>query len=676
VSALPNRAPRLAGALAAGAAVAGAAAALACGPYFPNRILTGRRSAILSAPEADFAEEIKRFQPSLKPGLKAVPPKGEDYARQTFEAAAADLKAALAKSEMGERQRDVLEANYAVLRRSVAAAPRDLAVPKSLPKEFALYLRGAAAWRRGEEDEARKHWKALLGLPAEERRWRSTWAAFMLGKSWTESAFPDRAAPWFQKVRELQAAGFKDTLGLAASSFGWQARAALNAEDPVDAAALYLKQHAAGDPTALPSLQTAADEILHAPEADQVRAARDRAARQVVTAYLISRAGPYRERPGREKALAWLKAAGKAGVRRLESADRLALAAYQAAEMKTAEEWLERADPNAPLTLWLRAKLLLREGNVDAAAGLLARTVRAFPRAEVWSDPRYWAGYYEGSGLKARDQVRGELAVLRLGRRQYVESLDLLVRGGFWGDAAYVAERVLTPEELVRYVNRNWPEPKPRGEDDYGFRPEEEIRYVLARRLARLRRFSEARPYYPPKMRPVLDAYRRALAHGRDERRAKHERAAALWKAARLARYQGMELIGTEVEPDWALHSGSFSRRAASRTRTGPKTEKLLRASSDEVRRLRMHRVFPEKRFHYRYTAADLAWEAAALMPAGKEATARVLCEAGTWLKARDPQEADRFYKALVRWCPNTELGREAARLRWFPAFKPAARQQ
>ena len=47
--------------------------------------------------------------------------------------------------------------------------------------------------------------------------------------------------------------------------------------------------------------------------------------------------------------------------------------------------------------------------------------------------------------------------------------------------------------------------------------------------------------------------------------------------------------------------------------------------------------------------------------------TARVLCEAGTWLKNRDPQAADRFYKALVRRCGRTDIGREADQLRWFP---------
>ncbi len=76
----------------------------------------------------------------------------------------------------------------------------------------------------------------------------------------------------------------------------------------------------------------------------------------------------------------------------------------------------------------------------------------------------------------------------------------------------------------------------------------------------------------------------------------------------------------------------------------------------------------PDRRFHYRWQAAALAWEAAQLMPNNTDETARVLCTAGTWLKDRDPEGADQFYKALVRRCRKTALGRQADVLRWFPA--------
>ncbi len=57
-------------------------------------------------------------------------------------------------------------------------------------------------------------------------------------------------------------------------------------------------------------------------------------------------------------------------------------------------------------------------------------------------------------------------------------------------------------------------------------------------------------------------------------------------------------------------------------------------------------------------------------MPDNSDETARVLCIAGSWLKIRDPQAADQFYKTLVRRCGKTKLGREADKLRWFPKIE------
>ena len=32
-----------------------------------------------------------------------------------------------------------------------------------------------------------------------------------------------------------------------------------------------------------------------------------------------------------------------------------------------------------------------------------------------------------------------------------------------------------------------------------------------------------------------------------------------------------------------------------------------------------------------------------------------------------NPDEADKFYKELVTTCPDTELGKEAEKIKWFP---------
>ena len=61
-------------------------------------------------------------------------------------------------------------------------------------------------------------------------------------------------------------------------------------------------------------------------------------------------------------------------------------------------------------------------------------------------------------------------------------------------------------------------------------------------------------------------------------------------------------------------------------------------------------------------------------MPDNSAETAHLLWMAGTWIKYADPKAADRFYKALVRRCGQTPLGREADRRRWLPNETTVAR--
>jgi hypothetical protein len=100
-----------------------------------------------------------------------------------------------------------------------------LAEVTDLPDEFADYLAGAAAISDldGDETEARKHWERLLARPASERKFKSTWAAFMLGKTWEEKD-DDKAVEYFQMVRDLAKRGFADSTCLAVAAIGLEAR--------------------------------------------------------------------------------------------------------------------------------------------------------------------------------------------------------------------------------------------------------------------------------------------------------------------------------------------------------------------------------------------------------------------------------------------------------------------
>jgi hypothetical protein len=501
----------------------------------------------------------------------------------------------------------------------------------------------------------------------------------------------EKAREYFQQTRELAKKGFSDSIGLATASLGLEARVNLDQKQFEKAIELYLEQLAAGDYSAVESLRVTANQAFDNNDPDGsllVPLAKNSRTQRVLTAYLISHSQNYSASPwaGRETTdsigLRWLRSVETAGVADVESAEKLALAAYQDGSFAEAKRWIKKAG-GSPLTRWLQAKLLLREGKIAQATGLLAGLSRSFPIEDRGTnEPQNFTDnlYVEFSdesreshGIGA--QVLGELGTLQLARQEYVSSLDSLLRAGFWQDAAYVAEQVLALDELKSYVDRFWPAPKvgtndPAANDTPAEssprRLAEDIRYLLARRLTRSQRGFEARPYYPATWRPKFDELAVALNDGWNEALPPQQRAKSLFTAAIIARTNGMELSGTELAPDWFVHQGEFEVGVTADLRTN-KNFRILPATDDELRRAFAHNADPEVRFHYRYQAAFLAWGAARLMPNNSDETARTLCIAGCWLKNRDPDTADLFYKSLVRRCRKTAIGAEADRIRWFP---------
>jgi hypothetical protein len=536
-----------------------------------------------------------------------------------------------------------------------------------LPNEFASYFRGSLALRKGDIASALYEWESILNLPPAERHFKSTWAAFMLGKLLTETE-PARAIEYSQQVRTLATLGFADSAGLATASIGWEARLHRRQRDFRRSLELYVEQHSAGDESALNSLRfVASDALYEAKNLSQL--ATNPLVRRVVTAYAISGDGIYWPDSGApHQAIAkWLAAVGSVEVTDPDEMEMLALAAYRGAVFDAAQRWLKRA-PATPVTLWLQAKLQIRVGKVTQALSLLARAHAAFPnRPEDEESPHDTLAdnvFIPDGKIYPRQHILGEMGVLRMTRRDYTEALDCFLRGGFWADAAYVAERVLTTEELKAYVDREWSD-LAEGIDDKGTRSMRPyIRHLLARRL--VRSFLPARAHFPDDLQPKYDELMASLKLGENETLSPTERASGWFEGAKLLRKHGLELIGTELEPDWHLTDGRSERSLTITSRTN-ECPKVLAPTADELSRARRHHADPEERFHYRYQAAFIALQAASLLPDNSDQKAEILHTAGTWLKARDPQTADIFYKHLVLRCRKTALGSAADVLRWFP---------
>jgi tetratricopeptide (TPR) repeat protein len=469
--------------------------ALACGPWMPVELLSREDAALLYAPTAIFEREVARLH-LRSPKHKAIPALPASHQEQVFNLELADLRTALESTRLPEERVSSTVQQYAQLRQklqdytkkvqewrvleyqqghwpdSAPTLPPIPALPsfqfsENIPAEFQDYLEGAISWHNPADSEkaiARAAWERLLGRPIEERRWKTTWAAFMLGKYWS-SKDPQRAIDYFRKLRAFASRGSHDSCGLAAASLGLEAQLQLKEKKYEYAVDLYFEQLAAGDASATNSLRFTAASILGDSGADLTSLAQNPRARRLLTSYLISCGNTTgwmdtpRIVPGQVQR--WLTAVETANITDLESAEKLALTAYKANEMDLARRWVKRSS-KSPFTQWLQAKLLLHEGKLQPAAKLLSGASRAFPLAPLDPEDRATPWFeetlhmQEHQGFSIGQAACGETGILKLARRDYAQALDCFLRAGFWRDAAYVAERVMTLQELHAFVDQCW----------------------------------------------------------------------------------------------------------------------------------------------------------------------------------------------------------------------------
>ncbi len=670
-------------------AVCGLAAFLpadhACGPDFPNAYLASSPDELAGLPTLSFPAELARLLP---PGT--TPPKFRPSpANGAINSAEADeVREALAR-RVSRRKLDILVADYSRNNPS-----------EELPQEFQLYAVGAQAWHVDRFNEAIGAWRELLALPAGQRHYRTVWAHYMIGRALWDSD-NQAARTSFQAAREGHRAGFADSQDLATASLGWEARILLRQKNYPEAMRLYFQQYTAGDPGAVTSLQLMLQQFFQedgegriTPEDILRTIATDRQLRGIVSAWFVSRGGPHAPWTLRaaKQFRSWLTALPKSKELDPAEADRWAWAAYQNGMWSEADEFARVAPVDAPASEWVRAMLLLRNGDLRAATEHLAGAARGFPTDDALhsklfldDDARY-AATHEDLPAERLNGVRG---VLALQREQYRDALRLFFEAGHWVDAAYVSEHVLTLEELQEFVNAEAPTVKApsTGEPDRDS-PEARaatrvraLRHLLARRLVRAGQFDRAREFFPTEIVPTYDRYVALVRDGYREENPRQLRALALWQAAQIVRTSGMEIQGTELEPDYAVWDGNSewpelgqlrltdgarqSRWTLYERRNWTGLSRTLVATEEEATRTGNVKL-PTRRFHYRQRAAELAFLAATLLPDNDDLTATILNTAGRWIAPRYPDDAQLFFKTLVFRCPHTALGKAAAERHWF----------
>jgi hypothetical protein len=615
------------------------------------------------------------------------------------------------------------------------------ALPKllrDLPEEFRFYIRSLTL----ERADALALCEALLDLPPAQRRHLSTLAAYRqarlrmaliadLDEDGGEAHLQDVRRD-LKQVKQLVAEGYPAIAHLDLAADGWLARTYLygtsleSAYDPEDpevdparALQTYVQLYRQGDATARDSIEHVLRAVLASGEMEPLT--KNPLHRKLTTAYLCSSRQLAQDGLGgsadelNADAVAWLNALRAAKVDFSEDAVRLAALQYRLGQWEACAVTLKSAPTADATAQLLAARLRVRTGDLLGAnrelRPLAARRIPVNPLGlapEVESrGPPYFS--YHGIAYSydsvsndyltseidtytwdfnrsagAISRARAELAILELHFGHYVPAMNLFYNEGMTEDGDYVAECVLTTDELKVAIDRSWRvkpgEAKGGSVHDRGLTVPEHVRALLGRRLFRDGRWTEALPYLPSQFRPPLQQFIAQMKVAQDSKQSPRARADAYWRAALNVHANGEDYLFCELGLEWTSASDVHwhDLRGLPVQRIRPildEPENLLAPpTEDEVKRVEAwaaKHLVPAGRV-YRdasYEAHRLCLEAVKLLPDDDLAGAQILQFAGSLLKYRDPPAAQPAYRQLATRFRGTPLGAEARRKHWFSRF-------
>jgi len=706
----------------------------ACGPFFPDTVLD-KPQAALGVPPVSYLHDLYQLAGSPMPAVGSDAEHSDHPFLRQIPLESGELrdlwqKDGVAPGEIERRLQSYQSVRMALLSPLVDNGPTGFPThgehPPALterplgtgfPTDVADYVEAARLHAVGKTTEARALWKSILERPPAERKLRSAWAAWMLAKTSQDFA---GSVEWYARVETEVESGATDVIGLRGAAKGWRAAVM---EDPVQAMQFYYDAFAGGKESAAIDLRRVSRKLLETGDSTTfaTAAANPLIRRLVNLALHASLDGPKqmdietvptdaRQSPP----VGWLAALEAHAELPLDDGPRVAWALYSSGRLDESRKWLALSPKEHPLGMWLQAKFDLRDGKLDEANKHLTEAVNVTSKDTDWSprnpdlDQLWCFDIAERQGAH-HGRLLADAGIVALARKDYLSALESLRKGGFREDAAYLAESVVSTDGLIKHVRKVAPawmaalseegviDPFTCLDSDRSYSPSEigndnQLRYLLARRLAREKRLKEAREFIPPELLPLLDHYIALDRARRSGRYLGEAGAAVVWRQALIHRQFGAELFSTDGAPDagarwWSFSAADFSARAFQKgwshewsrepeyeASQKPAEQAIPVITSDEIRRVGLYALSGAKRFHYRYAAADLAWEAGRMLPKNHPLLPRLYHTAGQWLASKDPESADRFYQAMVRRCAKTPEGQAADANRWFlPNLEPLA---
>ncbi len=606
----------------------------ACGPFFPEQLLVDRSSTLKYLPDGTFAFEASHLLP---------PPKDTFIPDQAYYWNYDPIKSREKIEELWFGKNGVELIQKMRLERKSENAYN---AGTGLPEEIRSYTAGVIAYYSNDFEEAIKRFDIVRKLPKEHRQKAGLWAQYMTGRCYDAIGDTVNAIKAFRSVRAIALQGAIDSLKLAVASFGEEARIYLKSDNYPKAISLYAEQAAQGSESGVSSLIFVARKII-SDDSLLTKTLPDTLCQKLLFAYLycynnvFNESEEWSDSVSSKKFLHIIDIVEHSNLKLVTGIDRLAAAAYRAGRYDLAERMCKKS--NTGLSWWVRAKLDLHKGNVTSAA-------KNYHEAIIYFQTNN-ATIYKGIGYgyeSAINRVQAELSALNLSKNEFKTAMELLYKSSpeHWIDAAYVAEKILTVDDLKRFVDENvkLSNNDSLKVDSYEFSENSSavLRYLLARRLLREKHFKDALKYFDDTR--IKEKAKRYIEYYQKAKASKGVKSASYWyKTAVLARYDGMELLGYELDPDYRTFWGVYSLGC-----TDYSIAHSDYITSEEYNRLRKYQVGPNKRFHYRYLAVDYIHNAASQVPPRSQAYVAMLSKAYWWICNHDFDLSQDLYRQYV----------------------------
>lgn len=617
----------------------------ACAPFFqPSYMAPGNAYRI----SLNKTAAIKHFV-EMHRDLLPKPFAFEIGVKSSFEAHKLDFAAAIKKRlpQLSQKEQNEMTGRYTGFVNAWLNSDAEIKDYPDFPAElaeFKLYLAGFdELYKNPQLATIPENWQKLLALPPQLRHYRTVWVHFILGNH-----FKDDCHTHYDNCRNAVRAGFADTNGLALRSYTLEIRYGKNLVRVFKRAA-----EAELSDSPLEFLATIDQKWINALTNEKyLTLLEDPFTREFLS--LMDRS------PRFNKMIASYP---------LRSADIRASHAYAQGDMKLARKYISLLKEPTLLSVYIEAKLARHTGNTFLAVKKLRQWLKMAEKAVPVGKNSLIDVYDDHFKTDMEKDVYGLLGSALVTRHDFQEAAEFFYRSASEPDIHNVLEHYFTLDEAEKFVAKL-------GNSDL----DKQLKYLVSRRAFRENNFDLAARYLPEKELPNLKNYIAFMKKGNDKKLDADTRAIALYNAAKILRYHGMELAGTQEAPDFfpGYYGNTLPYDSCDECRFNPLTSTWTLCDKHLARQQDIftfpgfnapkdHCTVPvTMRFHYRYRAAKLALDAGRIAK-DDDLRAIIYIFGGNTLRHTSIPEADIFYKLLVNECKGSLLSKLADRERWFP---------